>query len=490
MRDRWLRRSVLAHFLSSVAEWAVTVGLLVHAFSWGGAGAVGALSLVVLVSPLVCTPLVGSAMLRWRPHAVRAVGFATQVAAYLGATVSVALDAPSPVVAAFVVIGLAGALSIPPTGAALLPLIARSADDLISANLWVGHCNSASALIGSLSAGLVLGASGPGALFALCALAATIALVATAWHPVPLARYARSVMVGPQDRPIRRILTELRARPWSRGVLAVASARNLLVGAFDVLLVVVALDVLDLGDGGPGYLSALVGAGALFSTLIVTVIVRRARLQRRTDGGARRCRRRWRSCSARGPTPRWSWSSCPIIGVAMAANGRAQPHAAAAVERPPPARSALSGRRVRRRVGPTRRIGDRPGGDRAWRAHVWRSAASAAPGRLGDRQRRSLRLADAHAELPVVEMTLLSGLPVFSSLPTPDLEQVARLAVHERVEPNSTTHRAGRIGARLSGRRRRNARGVRRTAPAGGSPPEATRSGSSRSSPTSRARRR
>ena len=45
---------------------------------------------------------------------------------------------------------------------------------------------------------------------------------------------------------------------------------------------------------------------------------------------------------------------------------------------------------------------------------------------------RSLRRADAHAEVPVVEMTLLMGLPMFSPLSPVTLEAVARSA--QRIE--------------------------------------------------------
>ena len=61
-------------------------------------------------------------------------------------------------------------------------------------------------------------------------------------------------------------------------MLLAASGRNLLVGAFDVLLVIVALDLLDLGEAGPGLLSACVGGGALLSTFVMTVAVRRSRV--------------------------------------------------------------------------------------------------------------------------------------------------------------------------------------------------------------------
>ena len=105
------------------------------------------------------------------------------------------------------------------------------------------------------------------------------ALIATTWKPSP---FARSTPAGGVSRPgplVLGALTELRSHPWSRGVLAVSSARNLIVGALDVLLVIMALDAFGLGEGGPGFLSALVGGGALTSILVTRVAVRRSRLR-------------------------------------------------------------------------------------------------------------------------------------------------------------------------------------------------------------------
>ena len=161
-----MRRLVLAHFLSVIGEWAVTVGVLVHAYSWGGTRAVGVMSIALLVPPFACAPLVGAAMARWRTQAVRVAALAVQAVSYGAAAISAAFDAPTPVVALFVVTGLAAMTTVHPTSAALLPRIARSTDDLVNANLWVAHCDSASALVGSLAAAVVVGLGGPEAVFA------------------------------------------------------------------------------------------------------------------------------------------------------------------------------------------------------------------------------------------------------------------------------------------------------------------------------------
>lgn len=437
MRDACLRRLVFAHLFSAIGEWAVTVGLLVHAFRWGGAPAVGVFSIGVLLSPLVSTPLVGAAMARRRPHLVRVGALAVQGLAYGGAATMAVVGAPTPAVAPFVVVGLAATTAIHPTGAALLPRIARSADDLVSAYVWVGHCDSASALVGSLAAGVIVGAGGPEAVFAVAAAGAVAALGATLWRPAPLTRSAAATGTGASRGVIRRALVELRERPWSRGVLAISCARNLVVGAFDVLLVVVALDVLGLGDGGPGYLSALVGAGALGSTVLVATAVRRSQLR-----GALMSAVVAASVLAVG-VGLWTEAGVvyvvlPLMGVCMAAM------------------EALI-RTLLQRSSDPRRLGSMFAalgfvaglGQLAGSAMAQVGLAVGGPSTalvvlggvlvaLAALSVSSLRRADAHTEIPSIEMALLAGVPVFSSLPAAGLEQVARVADPVVVAPGAS----------------------------------------------------
>ncbi|MBI5088360.1 MAG: MFS transporter, partial [Actinobacteria bacterium] len=445
MRDRWLRRLVLAHGCSTISEWALTVGLLVYAFEWGGATAVGAVSIVVLLLPLVCTPLVGSAIGRWRPQAVRTVGFAMQVVAFAGAAIAALIGLPAPAVAAFGVVALVGAATTPPSSAALMPLIARSADDLISVNLWVSHCDSASGLIGSLIAGVVLAVAEPAALFAGCAVATSLAVAVTLWRPAPMVARGRPVTVGERGHSMRRALRELRARPWSRGVLMIASARNIVVGAFDVVLVVLALDVLDLGDGGPGFLSALVGVGAVFSTFVVSAAVRRARLRGALIVAV--------VSAALLAVFLSVWTDdivvvvvLPLIGLAIACMDALSRVLLQRSSDPRQLGSLFAA------LGFVAGAGQLAGSVLAQIAIVVQGArvAVASVGGvliiLAAASVRSLRRADAHTDVPVSEMALLAGVPMLCRLPAADLEQVARLAVHQRVGAGATVLAEGEPG--------------------------------------------
>lgn len=434
LRDSSVRRLLLTHFLSVIGEWAVTVGVLVHAFTWGGSRAVGVMSIALLLPPLACAPLVGAACARWRTHSVRVTALAVQAASYGAAAISAAAGAPSPAVAPFVIVGLATMTTIPPTSAALLPRIARSTDVLVNANLWVTHCDSSSALVGSLAAGYVLGMGGPAAVFAMGALGAAAGLAATMWRPGTLVRAARSGGASQPQRVIRRTLVELRVHPWSRGVLCVASARNFIVGSFDVLLVILALDVLDLGDGGPGYLGALVGAGALASTLVTTVAVRRARLRPALMTAIAIAAT---LSIALGLSIERSvvFVALPLIGLSMALM------------------DAL-GRTLLQRSTDPRNLGPMFAalGLVAGLGQITGSVLAQAMLAVGDAELAlvvlggllialagisfsSLRRADANADVPVMEMALLAGLPMLSSLPSAGLEAVARATETIRVDP-------------------------------------------------------
>lgn len=425
MRDATIRRLLLTHLLTIVGEWAVTVGLLVHAYNWGGSRAVGVSSVALLAPPLAFAPLAAAAMGRWRTHALRSVALVVQAASYGAAALSSAAGAPTPVVAVFVVIGVTMISVIAPTSAALLPRLARSTDDLVAGNLWMTHCESSSALVGSLAAGFVVGVGGPGAVFAAGATGAAIGVVTTLWRPGRVVRSARSQREARPRRVLRLTARELRAHPWSLGVLCVASARNLIVGSFDVLLVIVAIDVLGLGDGGSGFLGALVGAGALASTLVTTVAVRRAKLRPTLLAAVAVAATMAVVLGVRTERP-VVFVALPLVGLCMAsmdALGRAL------LQRSTDPRSLGPLFAV---VGVVAGAGQIVGSVLAQAMvavggpEVALVVLGAALATLAGLSVRSLRRADDHADVPTVEMALLAGLPMLSALPTAGLEAVAR----------------------------------------------------------------
>lgn len=74
MNNARMHRFVLAHLLTVVGEWAAIVGILVHAYRWGGSSAVGFVALAVHVPTLVFAPLAAHLTARHRAHSVRLAG--------------------------------------------------------------------------------------------------------------------------------------------------------------------------------------------------------------------------------------------------------------------------------------------------------------------------------------------------------------------------------------------------------------------------------
>ena len=68
------------------------------------------------------------------------------------------------------------------------------------------------------------------------------------------------------------------AHPALRVVVGLTAAQTLVAGAFEVLLVVVALKLLHAGSGGVGWLNTGVGVGALLGVLVVGALAGRKRL--------------------------------------------------------------------------------------------------------------------------------------------------------------------------------------------------------------------
>lgn len=436
--DNWPTRALIAtHAIAAAAKWAVVPGVLVHGFAWGGARAVGVVSLALLVPLFVGAPLVGAAQARWSTHRTRLVSQAGQAVAYGSAALASVLEAPTPVVAPLVVGGFCAFMLTAPTTAALLPEVARSADAMVRANLWVTYGDSASGLTGSLLAALALGLGGPTPVFATAAVGVSIGWALTAWRASARVRSARTTNVAQGRHSLRRTIGEFRSHSWGRAVVVLLGARNLLLGAFDVLLVIVALDSLDLGQAGPGYLSALVGAGALGSTLVTTQVVRRAWLRGALVVAVSFSALTALTLGVRIDRP-VVLVVLPLLGIAMAmidALSRMVMIRSTDPRRVAPLYASLSvldG--VSQVVGSVVAQVALAVGD-AQLAFLVMGVLLAA---LVASVIRSLARADDDMAIPVVEMALLSSQPMLSAVSTRALEQLARSATTVAIPSGET----------------------------------------------------
>ncbi len=221
--------------------------------------------------------------------------------------VAVAIALGAPVVVVFVLAPLTSlSLTVTrPPQAALLPSIVRTPDELTAANVMTGWTDAAGALVGPAVAGILLAWRGPGlAVAAMAGMTVHLHLSGVAaWSDPPLPLRPMSSRQdeergGNEDTDalglisgIGRTLASIRAgagsnllvtvrNPQIRVLLALHTFYFVLIGALDLLCVILAVDYLHMGPGGPGFLNAALGGGALLAGFITAFLVGRRHLAR------------------------------------------------------------------------------------------------------------------------------------------------------------------------------------------------------------------
>ena len=180
-----------------------------------------------------------------------------------------------------------------PAHNALLPGLAHDPSELTAANAVTSIAESSGLLLGPLSAAAILSVAGPGAVLALLALVAmTAAVLVLGLRPHAHAgaphlsdeAYDAALHTAEEDHPEVRgpaILGGFRAlaeHPDARLIVAILSSRMLLIGACDVLFVLIAIEQFGTGESGAAILSAAIGAGGILGGMVAFGLIGRQRL--------------------------------------------------------------------------------------------------------------------------------------------------------------------------------------------------------------------
>jgi hypothetical protein len=259
-----LRRCQLAPAVARLVDMATLVAVSVHLFSIGGARAVAPFVVVRTLAPAFGTPLVLAAT--GRHETGRVLTVCAAVAGLSAAALAVAVSSDSSVFAIVVLGGLSGAAlgCIRPLVVALLPQHLVGPSALLATNSMAALADNASTLVGPLLAGAALATLGPAA--ALWASAALLAVTAVFVRGLRGAS-ADDALDDARKAPVVRFAIEgvrvLHAQPQLRLVTLLAGAQTFVRGALNVLVVGLAIDLLELGDGGVGLLLGAIGVGGL-----------------------------------------------------------------------------------------------------------------------------------------------------------------------------------------------------------------------------------
>jgi MFS family permease len=272
-----LRRLELAWSGSIIGQWGYEVALAVFAYRVGGATAVGLVALVRLLPAAAVAPF--SALLgdRFRRKRIMVAADLARVCTMAAAAAAVFGGAPVATVYALAAVAAVTGTAFGPAQSALLPSLARSAEELTAANATSTTLESVGFFVGPALGGVLLAVTSVGAVFAM-----TAALFL--WSAFVLARIGGDSRGGPgveADSILREALAGFRAVVVERRLrllVGLYGAQTLAAGILRVLLVVTALRVLDLGPSGVGFLNSAVGVGALAGMLVVLTLVGTSRL--------------------------------------------------------------------------------------------------------------------------------------------------------------------------------------------------------------------
>ena len=272
---RSLVRVLAAWGLFSAGQWMLMVALAVYAYDRAGAAGVSAVTIARLFPAMLAAPPSGAAVDRLdRGRIVLASGMAQTVltAAMLAIVVA---DAPFALMVVVVVLLSVVGAPVRPALQAILPGLAPTPAALTRATAAWSGVDSAGFLVGAGVGGVLLGVSSVPVVVAVAVTTAVLTTLLVARLPISRA------LAGPPDAgrderlgAVAGLRTLLRT-PGLRSTHAVFTGAVLLEGATDVLFVPLAIDELDLGDGGLGLLYTVWGVGGLLGSAALLVLVRR-----------------------------------------------------------------------------------------------------------------------------------------------------------------------------------------------------------------------
>lgn len=273
-----IRRLQVAWSLGVAADWAFLVVALVAAYDVGGPFAVGVLGLVRMLAATAVAlfAVVPTGMSEAR--VLLAINVIRAAAALTAAGVLAVGGPAAAVFACVAIIGGAGVL-VRPTQTALLPSLARSPGELVASNVASSLGEAIGTFGGPLVGGLLLVVAGPGVTATAAAGAFALAAAATAGiHTEPRTVGAAIGARRGGGLPFMLAVRTLADRPGASSVIAAFIAQILVRGLLTTLIVVAAIELLDLGESGVGLLNGALGAGGLVGALAAIGLAGRRRL--------------------------------------------------------------------------------------------------------------------------------------------------------------------------------------------------------------------
>ena len=274
-----LRRVELAAAGSEIGLYAGTIAVSVYAFHHGGTTAVGLFLFVRLGLAAVIAPIAAPLADRHRRERVMLASDLARVVTVGGSAAAAIAGIPALVYVLATLTPIFGSV-FEPAEAALLPSLARTPEELTAANLCSSTFDSIGSFAGPAIGALLFAFGGPQIVFIV--VAATFAWSALFIVRVRGPERSPSPAADTPDAGEGAVLTAgfraVRHEPRLRLLFTLYGAQAVVAGAYGVLVIVVALQLLGLGNSGVGLLEAVSGVGSIVGAGVVLFLIGRARL--------------------------------------------------------------------------------------------------------------------------------------------------------------------------------------------------------------------
>ncbi len=262
---RWLE---LAWAASIVGHYAFLIAVSVYAYTVGGEGAVGLIFLARLIPAAIIAPFAGMLGDRYPRERVLLYTNVTRIVLVSAAAAAVFADGSSWLVYALSILATIATTPFRSSQAALTPSLARTPEELTAANAVASGVESVAVFAGPALAGVLLAVASTGTVFLITALlivvsAGFLVLITVEREEKPQGELDASTIAAERIAGF----TTLGRSPSLRVMMGLLTAQTAMFGALQVFIVVTALELLDLGEGGVGYLNAAIGIGAFIGAV-------------------------------------------------------------------------------------------------------------------------------------------------------------------------------------------------------------------------------
>jgi hypothetical protein len=437
-----LRRVVGAYSLFVLTEYAVWIAMLVYAYSRGGAPIAGVVALAQLVPAALLAPVFAAVADRRSPVVLLVGGYLVQAAAMGATAVAVAGGVPLAAYAAAVVASTA-VTAARPAQSTLIPSLAVTPDQLTAVNVVASWVEAAGIAVAGSLTGVVIWGWGVAGVFAMCAVLGVVAALLVVRLQVP-ALAAPPEQATPVVAGLAASVRLAAGQPRLRLMLALLTAEAAVVGALDLLFVILAVTVLDRSQAWAGYLNSVYGVGAILAAAVSVLLVGR-RLGVPILASALLL-----SGALAALAPGLGLAgTVALLTVAGASRALLDVASRSLLQRSVPAQSlgqvfglleglTMAGLAIGAVLVP---VLVHLGGSRL--ALLGVAAVLPLAATVGGRALFGL---DAHALVPVVQIALLRSIPLFAELPAPALEGLAAALAAADVPAGTTLIRQGEEG--------------------------------------------